>query len=48
MVAWSSYRAGQVEEAVGAASRALDLDPVHAEAIWIAVLGRIRQVSARA
>jgi tetratricopeptide (TPR) repeat protein len=43
ILAWSSYKAGAVPEAVEAASKAVDLDPVHGDAIWIALLGHIRQ-----
>lgn len=43
ILAWSSYKAGAIPEAVKAASKAVDLDPVHSDAIWIALLGHIRQ-----
>jgi tetratricopeptide (TPR) repeat protein len=45
ILAWSSYKAGAIPEAVEAASKAIDLDPVHGDAIWIVVLGHIRQVN---
>ena len=43
ILAWSSYKAGAIPEAVEAASKAVDLDPVHSDAIRIAILGHIRQ-----
>ncbi len=43
ILAWSSYKVGAIPEAVEAASKAVDLDPVHSDAIWIAILGHIRQ-----
>jgi tetratricopeptide (TPR) repeat protein len=42
VLAWSSFKAGSFEPAAAAAVRAVDLDPVHGDAIWIAVLAQIR------
>jgi tetratricopeptide (TPR) repeat protein len=46
VLAWSSYRSGAIPGAIEAASKAVDLDPVHAEAIWIPVLAHLRQGNA--
>jgi len=43
ILAWSSYKAGAIPEALDAASKAVDLDPVHRDAIWIVLMGHIRQ-----
>lgn len=48
ILAWSSYKAGAIPEAIAAASRALDLDPVHGDALWIVLLGHLRQADAGA
>jgi tetratricopeptide (TPR) repeat protein len=45
ILAWSSYKAGEIQEAVDAASKAVDLDPVHGGAIWIVLLGHICQAN---
>jgi tetratricopeptide (TPR) repeat protein len=42
-LAWSSYKASAIPDAVEAADKAVALDPVHALAIWVAVLGHLRQ-----
>jgi hypothetical protein len=41
ILAWSSYKAGAIQEGVEAASKALDLDPVHSKALWIVLLGHL-------
>lgn len=43
ILAWSSYKAGAIQEAVDASGKAVDLDPVHSDSIWIILLGHIRQ-----
>ena len=45
ILAWSSYKVGAIQDAVRAASKAVDLDPVHSDAIWIVLLGHIRQAN---
>jgi tetratricopeptide (TPR) repeat protein len=45
VLAWSSYNAGTIQDAVTAASKAVDLDPVHNSAIWVVLLGHIRQAN---
>jgi predicted Zn-dependent protease len=46
LLAWSCYRANEIEEAVAAARMACDLDPVHPRAIWILVLALLRSSAA--
>ena len=41
VLAWSCYRAGEIDECVDSATRALDRDPIHPNARWILLLGRL-------
>jgi tetratricopeptide (TPR) repeat protein len=42
ILAWCSYNAGATRDSVLASTKAVDLDPTHADAIWIAILARAR------
>ena len=45
VLAWSSYNSGTIQDALKAASKAVDLDPIHNSAIWVVLLGHIRQAN---
>jgi tetratricopeptide (TPR) repeat protein len=45
LLAWSCYKEGAIPDAIEAARIAVDLDPVHSDAIWIVLLGHIRNAN---
>ena len=43
IMAWSSFKADAIPDAIEAANKAVVLDPVHVDAIWILLLAQLRQ-----